>query len=336
MKIKVAFIIGYNGKKYHGLQFNQSLPTIEGVLIDELRKIKAISELNAIHPRKIGMQRACRTDKGVHAAMNIITCKIEFVISDECFEKLRESLLLSGIYLYKIVRVPRGFVPKNRCDSRVYEYFIPTFILEKENFNENCKIYNNKKDNEIENNIDTFIKYRISDENYKKIKNILESFKGVKNYHNFTAQNNTKGTSRIIKSITVSDPLLSGEVEYIRISLHGQSFMLHQIRKMIGLAVIAHKYCSNPEEVMDMSFGGDRINIPKAPSCFLLLDEPFFTYYNDKYKLTHPEIVISKDERESIKNKIIYPEILKKENLFSFIEWKQIIYKHYYEFKYIN
>ena len=46
------------------------------------------------------------------------------------------------------------------------------------------------------------------------------------------------GAQRYILSMTCTDPYMQEGLELIKITVIGQSFVLHQIRKMIGLTVI--------------------------------------------------------------------------------------------------
>ena len=62
---------------------------------------------------------------------------------------------------------------------------------------------------------------------------------------------------------------------------HGQSFMLHQIRKMIGLLVLIGR-TNAPTSLVAQTYGPARIHVPKAPGLGLLLVEPFFGGYNTK------------------------------------------------------
>lgn len=62
---------------------------------------------------------------------------------------------------------------------------------------------------------------------------------GTKNYHNLTRGKTASDASskRFIREITASEPFLVDGVEFVRVLLHGQSFLLYQIRKMVGLVV---------------------------------------------------------------------------------------------------
>ena len=56
------------------------------------------------------------------------------------------------------------------------------------------------------------------------------------------------------------------------LQVKGQSFMLHQIRKMIGMAIAVVRGDAD-ESVITDSWNTDRIDIPRAPGLGLMLDE---------------------------------------------------------------
>ena len=68
-------------------------------------------------------------------------------------------------------------------------------------------------------------------------------------------------------------------LEWSVIRVKGQSFMLHQIRKMIGLAVgIARGHTGL--DTLDTAWGVNRIDIPRAPGLGLMLDTVHYEKYN--------------------------------------------------------
>lgn len=97
----------------------------------------------------------------------------------------------------------------------------------------------------------------------------------------------------------MDDPIYIGGTEWLSVKLHGQSFMLHQIRKMICKCGYMYMYSINqpnpamalltirlkcPLSLIERSFEEKRINIPKAPAVGLLLDHPVFGSYNRNIK----------------------------------------------------
>lgn len=77
VKRKFAVIIGYAGTGYSGSQLNPKLKTIEGEVFSALAGAGAVSESNSVHPSKVALGRAARTDAGVHAATNVLSLKLE-------------------------------------------------------------------------------------------------------------------------------------------------------------------------------------------------------------------------------------------------------------------
>lgn len=44
-------------------------------------------------------------------------------------------------------------------------------------------------------------------------------------------------SKRFIMNFNVGHPFVRGDVEFVTLTVEGQSFMIHQIRKMIGLVI---------------------------------------------------------------------------------------------------
>ncbi|KAM0678334.1 tRNA pseudouridine synthase 1 [Binucleata daphniae] len=313
MKRKIGIVIGYNGSNYHGLQHNKQIRTIELEIINGLLAINAIKQENAVDPKKIGLQRTSRTDKGVHAAMSLLTCKVEIEIQNEIKEEFAKHLAKNNIHLYKIARLPNGFAPKKKCHQRHYEYVLPTFIFD-EKFTKT---------------------YRITNEQQEELYKIFQNFVGTKNHHNFTTTANTKGTTRCISKINVTKPYINNEIEYVKVKILGNSFMINQIRKMIGFVVTIQKFAKNKEtELFKAVFTETKYNIPKAPAEFLFLDHPRFDFYDKTAK--YEKIEVSENEIDDVKKVLVYPEIHKLENLQIFENWFDIFTKHRYEFDYLQ
>jgi len=126
--------------------------------------------------------------------------------------------------------------------------------------------------------------WRIPPARLARVKSALGRYVGVKNYHNYTVKVPFKDKSaiRVMKSFVVEEsPIIKGDTEWLSCKVHGQSFMMHQIRKMISMAALIVR-CGTHEGRFQDSFQSERISIPKAPGLGLLLERPIFDGYNKK------------------------------------------------------
>lgn len=140
--------------------------TIEGLLFEALVRAGAVSSDNADDPTKVSLQRAARTDAGVHAAGNVVSMKIivnPTGVSDlvaRVNEELPKELRLWSFVSYtfvsrtgvrgsdevrslgcriRLMRERKWLKVRSwhklkedhssSCDSRKYTYFFPSYLL---------------------------------------------------------------------------------------------------------------------------------------------------------------------------------------------------------------
>jgi tRNA pseudouridine38-40 synthase len=129
-KERVAILFGYIGAGYQGLQKNPNAKTIEDELEKAIFAAGAISESNFGFFQKTGWNRAARTDKGVHAAGQIISLRL--MVKPNGYNELTAAInshLPPAIRCFGVFRVTNNFNSKNLCSSRMYDYILPTFVL---------------------------------------------------------------------------------------------------------------------------------------------------------------------------------------------------------------
>lgn len=459
-------MIGYSGSGYKGMQIMPDQPTIEGDLFKAMIRAGAISKANAGDPKKSSLVRCARTDKGVHAAGNVISLKL-IVEDEDVVQKINEHLP-SQIRVWGIERTVGSFSCYQACDSRWYEYLIPTHcflpphptsflgkklaqvddqadnetqtlreayqyrqkdvedwwteaeakfirpVLEEmdedlraevsqamykvngissalsgefeesededsdtealtnaertvktqregnpeqnkpegalENINEapsNSEVSEPTKTTELSaeerqrrdriNEATKRLKqayiaaktsYRLSMARLDRIKNALEQFVGTCNHHNYTIKKapmdpSAKRHIKIFKpfqapsTTTETGTYIIGGTEWLSIKVHGQSFMMHQIRKMIGMATLVVRCGADPTIIRKSLASDVVIAVPKAPSLGLLLERPVFDSYNTHRaaQFEREPIAFDKYEKEmnAFKEKEIYQRIYDEE-----------------------
>ena len=167
--------------------------------------------------------------------------------------------------------------------------------------------------------------YRIPESRIHRIQAALEHYVGTLNYHNYTVAKTFKDPSakRHIKSfivnpqpILIRDPEDESTSEWLSLKVHGQSFMMHQIRKMVGMATLLVR-CGSDLDTMPKSFGSDKYRIPKVPGLGLLLERPVFDSYNNLRAVKHGRDKLDFDkyekELEAFKQREIYQRIFREE-----------------------
>ncbi|OJD18365.1 tRNA pseudouridine(38-40) synthase [Emergomyces pasteurianus Ep9510] len=417
-KRKVAVMLGYSGSGYKGMQLSETEKTIEGDLFTAFVAAGAISKANATDPKKSSLVRCARTDKGVHAAGNVVSLKL-IVEDSDVVQKINEHLS-PQIRVWGIEVTNKSFSSYHLCDSRIYEYLIPTHcflpphpsthlgqklveIAERENDldgynqrqedvasyweevdekyikpilerlpevtrkrveqalvikpdtgpadNSTSKGERNENDCPASNEVMTQTKenedsssgdaqtmstneairliraayldakkaYRIPKERIDRINDALGTYVGTRNFHNYTIQKSFRDASakRHIKSFQVSrDPLIINGTEWLSLKVHGQSFMMHQIRKMVAMVAMVVR-CGCDIQRIPETYGEQKVAIPKAPGLGLLLERPIFDSYNKRTVVEYGKnpIDFSKYEKEieEFKQREIYERIFREE-----------------------
>ncbi|KAM8960731.1 pseudouridylate synthase 1 homolog [Pelodytes ibericus] len=318
-KRKVVLLVAYSGKGYHGMQRNvgsSQFKTIEDELVQALVIAGCIPENHADEMKKMSFQRCARTDKGVSAAGQVVSLKIWLI--DNIVDKINE-ILPSHIRILGLKRVTGRFNSKNTCDARTYSYTLPTFAF-------------SHKDHETQDKT-----FRLSQETLNRVNELLALYKGTHNFHNFTSQKGPWDPSakRYIMEMHCEPPFLQGGLELAVIKVKGQSFMMHQIRKMIGLVIAVVKGYA-PMSIIERSWGEEKVDIPKAPGLGLVLEKVHFEKYNRRFGNDglHDSLDWAEEENkiELFKKEHIYPTIIQTElEETSMLGWLATLPIHDYE-----
>ncbi|XP_023723376.1 tRNA pseudouridine synthase A isoform X2 [Cryptotermes secundus] len=315
-KRKVALLLAYSGQGYLGMQRNPGMKTIEEDLLTALLKASFITEEAFNTPQLIQFQRAARTDKGVSAARQVVSIKLP---EDSKVEMINNHLP-EQIHVLAVKRATKGFNSKSSCDARTYSYILPTFAF-------------------APSNVEPSESYRITSEVMDSVRSTLKIFEGTHNFHNFTARKKPLDPSanRYIMSFEMGEPFICKGLEFSELRVKGQSFMLHQIRKMVGLTIAVARGLASVHTI-HRAWKTERLDLPVAPGLGLILEEVHYERYNQRFGKDgiHEPLDWSEVEAEvtAFKENFIYPTITESEvEEKSMMTWLETLHLHSYSIR---
>lgn len=297
-KRKAALVFGYVGTGYRGLMGDRAEDgAVEYPVRLALAASGRVSAANAESLSKVRWSRSSRTDAGVHAAGLVASLKLLVRRDDEL--GARGSLgavvddvnrhLPDEVRVFSARLVGKHFCARSWMQCRAYEYLVPASALPG----------------------------GASDAECETMRRYFSAFLGHRSVHNFTARLGQKlgrkrggagdgagggagcdlreleapfaadlhehrrevQATRCLLSFGV-DRVEAGGVPFMRVSLVGESFVYHQIRKMIGLAVaVARGAAPGCDEALAAALSPMDVRVPVAPPGYLILDAPHRTAY---------------------------------------------------------
>lgn len=279
VKKKYALCISYLGSEYQGLQINPGAKTVEAELEKALLLSGTIAESNFGYLQKIQWTRAARTDRGVHAMTQCCAMKLSFPYDQRNLVRDQiNQFLPSDICIQAITKVAKNFNAHAQCTKRNYNYLLPTYMLQDLDavntalatvFSEQGPIkgagyeggYVDPSSSKFLNGDslrkarDSIVHYRIDAERLNRFRSALKEYEGTKSYHNFTVGKDATeaNAKRYIISFDCSEPFVAPVtgIEWVLLSVFGQSFLLNQIRKMVGFAVDVCRGQASQEQMQE-------------------------------------------------------------------------------------
>ncbi|KAK1320510.1 putative tRNA pseudouridine synthase [Acorus calamus] len=347
---KIAIFLAYSGHGYQGMQKNPGAKTIEGDLEEALYLSGAVPESDRSTPRRYDWARSARTDKGVSAAGQVVSGRFYVDPEPEGLAARLNSHLPSQIRVFGFKRVTGSFNAKKFCDRRRYVYLLPLFALDltvhrdresvaaavgSENELSRCVECSERgrkapgvmgrwaepaaaiEISAEETESKEKRRFCYGEEVKERFNRVLGFYVGTHNFHNFTSRTKAEdpAAKRYIVSFTADSVVVVEGTEFVRCEVVGQSFMLHQIRKMVGLAVAVMRNCA-PETLIETALRKDvKITVPTAPEVGLYLEESLFSSYNQKWKDSHEALSMETyaEQAEEFKMGHIYSYIFSME-----------------------
>lgn len=233
-------------------------------------------------------------DRGVHAATQCCAMKLVFPLDkrDKFVEDVN-SFLPDDIRVHLLTKVSKGFNAKNDCTKRRYDYLLPTYVLR-----DNAEVSKLLSDqyaaqgaivgagyeggyldpalssaltaDSLRRCRESLLDFRAPTSTLDRLKAALQCYVGTKYYHNFTSGKTSAeaNSQRYVLSFECGEPTVVDGVEYVLLSVVGQSFLLNQIRKMVCMACEVARGVV-PPETLPIALSKD-VKVSLAPTVLSL------------------------------------------------------------------
>lgn len=205
----------YDGTNYYGWNVQPNLPTIQGELINAVKRIT---------DENVKIKGASRTDRGVHALGQFANFFTSSDIPAEKFKDALNSVLPPDIRVLESSEVPLKFDARWSAKEKIYRYIIYQGDLLP--FIKNYALC---------------IKRRLD---VARMKDAASLFEGEKDFRNFTPE---KGFTK--RSITRSELKANGNI--VVYEIRGKSFLRYMVRNIVGALLLIGLGKMEPDELKD-------------------------------------------------------------------------------------
>lgn len=219
MKRNIKIVYSYDGSEFFGFQRQPGLRTVQG----EIEKA-----LKIIFKEEIDLVSAGRTDRGVHAKMQVSNFFIDSSIPTEKIMDILNGILPKDIVIRDVSVEKEGFSSRFSAKYRSYEYYITN---EKNPFNSRYVTYFKEK-------LDV-----------EKLNNIVKILKGEHDFSNFRLSDcGSKTTVREIYEIYFEKV----DEKMIKLYVKGNAFLKSQIRIIVGTTLAIYQGRKHENYLKDM------------------------------------------------------------------------------------
>lgn len=246
------------------------------------------------------------------AARQIVAAKLEIGDDVRAAVDRINACLPDDVRVFDAVRVTKSFDSKRLCDRRRYVYLLPTALLAPTELIDSAfesagygadrveavrtELLNAKRAEgsapfsrwSLTDDARLAIaralgSFQVSQDLLAALRAALEAYLGTRNFHNFTAglKATDAAAKRYLISFTAGEPFASDVGhQWIQLEVIGQSFLLHQIRKMVAVAAEVARTRRSPDTIHRLLDEEVHLPVQLVPGNGLYLGEPIFDAYN--------------------------------------------------------
>jgi tRNA pseudouridine38-40 synthase len=202
-------IIAYDGTDFHGWQMQSNKPTIQGEIVNVLRRITQ---------EDVQLYGAGRTDAGVHALGQVGSFRTQSALSAGEFQRALNALLPPAIRIAAAEEVGPDFNARWSARGKIYHY----------------RLYRGKVVPPMLRRYVLHYPFPL-DEDAMRI--AASRFVGPHDFASFAASTGSEENDKersTIREIYASDLARSDDGEELVYTVRGRSFLRYMVRKMVG------------------------------------------------------------------------------------------------------
>jgi tRNA pseudouridine38-40 synthase len=209
-------IVAYDGTDFHGWQIQPGLPTVIEALHDSFKRV---------FNHDIRIAGASRTDTGVHALGQVVRCYVPFNIDAETLKFAWNNALPYAIIIRSLVLVDNEFQLYENVQDKTYYYH---FTVQRPLPFVQRYVYHYKNNLDID-----------------ALRELLSVFVGTHDFRGFSTEDPVPENS--ICSIYALHLDYIARFNMYRISITGDRFLRHMVRRIVGALLVA----ATPHSLVD-------------------------------------------------------------------------------------
>jgi tRNA pseudouridine38-40 synthase len=253
--VRIALIVGYEGTKYHGFQYQPNVSTVQ----EEIEK-----SINTLTREVVRVSAAGRTDAGVHAIGQVVAFNTRCNLDLKTFLKGLNHYLPDDIQVKRTWIMMDTFHPRRDATSRVYGY----------------TIWNSPVGSPLNRRFETHINQQLD---VDRMKLGASLYLGVHNFALFAGLGNANVSSSC-REIMRSEIVKKGnKLDYV---IEGNAFLPHQVRRMVGALVDLGRGLLSLEDLSDLLKNKSTEvahSLPARGLCLLEVKYPTGEYFLETY-----------------------------------------------------
>lgn len=271
--------LAYDGSEFFGWQIQPNVPTVQGTLVETLRRITG---------EKIWLWASSRTDAGVHALAQVAHFKTRSPIPAENLQRALNNLLPPSIRVFGVEEVPLEFHARWHAQAKTYRYRIlrapicPPFLrhtvyhypfpLDEAAMVEAAPLF------EGEHDFSSFGTWDPEEAEHSRVRTVFSSrLESVGSSPGFVGAGLQPGRKHAgeATALAAAGGFSEGELIY---TVRGRAFLRYMVRKMVGTLLEIGKGRLKPDDIARLFEARDRsqagANVPPEGLYLVAVDYP--------------------------------------------------------------